>query len=70
MVRKNRFTILLTANERSVIERLAQAEKLAPSTFARRRLLFEAEQRGIVPLPEKHEDTGCEFADLPGVFTK
>jgi hypothetical protein len=49
MARENRFVILLTEKERQVVEALAKIEKLPASTLARRRLLFEAEQRGIVP---------------------
>jgi hypothetical protein len=49
MARENRFVILLDETERQVIEALARIEKLPASTLARRRLLFEAEQRGIVP---------------------
>lgn len=49
MARENRFVILLTEDERQIVEALAEAEKLPASTLARRRLLFEAEQRGIAP---------------------
>ncbi len=47
MARENRFVIMLDESERHAIEELAQLEKMAPSTLARRRLLFEAELRGI-----------------------
>ena len=49
MARENRFVILLTEGERQTVEALARVEKLPASTLARRRLLLEAEQRGIVP---------------------
>jgi hypothetical protein len=49
MQRTDRIVIRINAVERQVIDALAQAEKLPASTLARRRLLFEAEQRGIVP---------------------
>jgi hypothetical protein len=47
MARENRFVIMLDEEERRAIESLAVLEKMAPSTLARRRLLFEAELRGI-----------------------
>ena len=47
MARDNRFVILLNDGERETIEALARVEKLPASTLARRRLLFEAEMRGI-----------------------
>jgi hypothetical protein len=48
MSKTNRLVILMTESEREAIERLAKAEKLPASTFARRRLLLEADQRGLV----------------------
>lgn len=64
MARENRFVILLSARERQVIEALAQAEKLPASTLARCRLLFEAEERGIVPrLGENANRAGDVLAD-------
>ena len=48
MTRKNRFVILLTDAERQSIDALAEAEMLPASTLARRCLLMEAEQRGVV----------------------
>ena len=47
MARKNRFVILMNEQEREAVEQLAKRERLPASTFARRRLLQEAEQRGI-----------------------
>jgi hypothetical protein len=47
--RENVLAVRLTEKERQLVEALAKVEKLPASTLARRRLLFEAEQRGIVP---------------------
>ena len=47
MARHNRFVILVSERERQAIETLAQIEKLPASTLARKRLLTEAEARGI-----------------------
>lgn len=46
--RDNRFVILMSEEERQAVERLAKAEKLPASTYVRRRLLMEADQRGLV----------------------
>jgi hypothetical protein len=55
MYRNDRIVIRLNEVERQVIDALAQMERLPASTLARRRLLLEAEQRGIVPrYGEKH----------------
>lgn len=48
MARENRFVILMTEEEREAIEQLARQERLTASTLARRILLFEAQQKGIV----------------------
>jgi hypothetical protein len=47
MGRENRFVILLTEEERAVIEELAKKEHLSASTYARRLLLKEAIDRGF-----------------------
>ncbi len=49
MNRENVLAVRLTERERQMVEALAKIEKLPASTLARRRLLFEAEQRGVVP---------------------
>jgi hypothetical protein len=49
MNRENILAIRLTEAERQVIETLAKVEKLPASTLVRRRLLLEAENRGISP---------------------
>jgi hypothetical protein len=49
MNRENVLAVRLTESERQVIETLAKVEKLPASTLARRRLLLEAENRGISP---------------------
>lgn len=68
MTRENRFVILLNENERQTIEALARVEKLPASTLARRRLLLEAEQRGIVPrFGEKHNRASEVLADSSAV---
>ncbi|MEX1019876.1 MAG: hypothetical protein WDZ49_09475 [Litorilinea sp.] len=66
-MRENVLMIRLTEAERRMIDALAKVEKLPVSTLARRRLLFEAEQRGIFPVPEKHEDTES-VGRLAGAF--
>jgi hypothetical protein len=59
MYRNDRIVIRLNEVERQVIDALAQMERLPASTLARRRLLLEAEQRGIVPrYGEKHNRAG------------
>lgn len=52
-VRENRFVILLTDEERQMIEELAKREKLSASTYARRMLLLYAQERGIVVATHK-----------------
>lgn len=49
MNRENVLAVRLTEAEREVIETLAKVEKLPASTLVRRRLLLEAENRGISP---------------------
>jgi hypothetical protein len=62
MNRENVLAVRLTETERQMVEALARVEKLPASTLARRRLLFEAEQRGIMPRPaEKHNRVGVEI---------
>ncbi|MBI1294297.1 hypothetical protein GC175_04985 [bacterium] len=48
MARETVLQIRVTEAERKAIERLAAAERLPASTFIRRRLLLEADQRGLV----------------------
>jgi hypothetical protein len=45
--REVRFVILLTDEERAVIEELAKREHLAASTYARRLLLKDAIEKGF-----------------------
>jgi hypothetical protein len=46
--RENILAVRLTEKERQMVDALAKIEKLPASTLARRRLLLEAEQRGVV----------------------
>lgn len=48
MVRKRRIVVLVSDEESQVVEALAHLEKLPISILARRLLLFQAEQRGIL----------------------
>jgi hypothetical protein len=67
IIRRNRFVILFTEEERQAIETLARAEKLPTSIMARRLLLFTAEQYGIVPPTEDMRDRGALQSDLEDV---
>jgi hypothetical protein len=49
MARTKTLPIRVNEHELATFETMAQLEKLPVGTFVRRRLLFEAEQRGIVP---------------------
>jgi hypothetical protein len=53
MARTKTLPIRVTDHELATFETMAQMEKLPVGTFIRRRLLFEADQRGIVP---RYED--------------
>lgn len=64
-MRDNVLMVRLTGAERRMIDALAKAEKLPVSTLARRRLLFEAEQRGIIPFSEKHNRAGIGSEATP-----
>lgn len=48
MARESRFVILMTEEEKKAIEELASIERLPATTWARRILLLEAQQRGVV----------------------
>ena len=48
MYRTEALVIKLNKTERAAIEKLAKAERLPTSTMARRLLLGEAEQRGLI----------------------
>jgi hypothetical protein len=49
MARTKTLPIRVNEHELATFETMARLEKLPVGTFVRRRLLFEAEQRGIVP---------------------
>ncbi len=49
MARTKTLPIRVNEHELATFETMAQMEKLPVGTFIRRRLLFEADQRGIVP---------------------
>lgn len=71
MARENRFVILLTEGERQTVEALAQLEKLPASTLARRCLLFEAEQRGIVLRSgEEYNRAGTDIEAVPSAIAR
>lgn len=59
MARNKTLPIRVNEHERATIEAMAQIEKLPVGTFIRRRILFEADQRGIVvpSYREKHNRT-------------
>lgn len=57
MNRENVLAVRLTEGERQVVETLARIEKLPASTLVRRRLLLEAEQRGIFAPQNNNADT-------------
>ena len=49
LYRNERLVIRLRGDERSAIYRLAETERLPPSTLARKMLLDEAYRRGLLP---------------------
>jgi hypothetical protein len=65
MARENRFVILLDDAERQTIEALAKLEKMSASTLARRRLLFEAEMRGIFTKHGTKANRASEVVETP-----
>lgn len=68
MARTKTLPIRLTENELATFEAMARLEKLPVGTFIRRRLLFEAEQRGIVPrFGENANRAGQVLADPSAV---
>jgi hypothetical protein len=63
MARTKTLPIRVDEHELATFEAMARLEKLPVGTFVRRRLLFEAEQRGIVPrFTEKH-NRGAEVVE-------
>ena len=50
MYRTEKLVIRLNRTERAAVEKLAMVERLPASTMARRLLLDEAEQRGLLAL--------------------
>lgn len=59
MTRNKTLPIRVNEHELATMEAMAQIEKLPVGTFIRRRILFEADQRGIVvpTYREKHNRT-------------
>jgi hypothetical protein len=64
MARTKTLPIRVDENELATFEAMARLEKLPVGTFIRRRLLFDAEQRGIGPRRvEKHNRADAVLAD-------
>lgn len=69
MVRNKTLPIRVNEHERATIEAMAQIEKLPVGTFIRRRIMFEAEQRGIVSrFGNKGNDAGEDSKVIPSVI--
>lgn len=54
MYRTEKLIIRLNKVERAAIHRLARMERLPVSTMARRLLLAEADERGLLPAHDQH----------------
>lgn len=69
MARTKTLPIRVDESELATFETMAQMEKLPLGTFIRRRLLFEAEQRGIAPrLGGKHNRVGDGLRNCPNAI--
>jgi hypothetical protein len=69
MARTKTLPIRVNEEELATFEAMAHLEKLPVGTFIRRWLMFEAEQRGIVPLfVEKHNRAGEVSEAMPSAI--
>ena len=62
MRRSRRLVITLSTVEQHAIAGLARAEKLPPSTLARRLLLLEADRRGLQERIQVEQARGAEHS--------
>lgn len=62
-MREVTITVRVSPEEKAVIEREAQRQKLLPSTFVRRLVLLEAERNGTGILQPNNSSAGHVLAD-------
>jgi hypothetical protein len=69
VARTRTVPIRVNEYEMATIEAMARIEKLPVGTFIRRRILFEADQRGILPsFRQEHNHAGKGSEATPSVI--